>query len=244
MAFTPSTLIARARRLYNVKDTDDWSDNDALSDLNELKNNFLSALVSAVEEDWNWETWTANTVSLQWEYTLPSIGASTAWAKQIKEVSISYDGETYKNTGTIIYTPATLVNPNTLENHWSWYCENQSKDQPIYFIADDSLFIAPVPLNDSFGTNYLELRWIKSIPDYTLSTTESDMVFPVDVQQLFVQWLEPYALRSKGMDRNEINSAISEYERIKTQKIKEMTTRHESADYMLYPDQITSDNSL
>lgn len=65
MAFTPSTLIARARRLYNVKDTDDWSDNDALSDLNELKNNFLSALVSAVEEDWNWETWTANTVSLQ-----------------------------------------------------------------------------------------------------------------------------------------------------------------------------------
>lgn len=65
MAFNPSTLILRARRLYNVKDLSDWSDNDALSDLNELKNNFLSSLISAVEEDWNWEKWTANTVSLQ-----------------------------------------------------------------------------------------------------------------------------------------------------------------------------------
>lgn len=46
------------------------------------------------------------------------------------------------------------------------------------------------------------------------------------------------------MDRSEVNAAISEYERIKTQKIREMTTRHESADFMLYPDQITSDNSL
>lgn len=63
--FNPTTLILRARRLYNVKDLSDWSDNDALSDLNELKNNFLSSLISAVEEDWNWEKWTANTVSLQ-----------------------------------------------------------------------------------------------------------------------------------------------------------------------------------
>jgi hypothetical protein len=77
MAFTPTTLISRARRLYNVNTTQ-WSDNDALSDLNELKNNFLASLINAVEEDWNWERWTADTVALQGEYSLPSIGASTA----------------------------------------------------------------------------------------------------------------------------------------------------------------------
>lgn len=82
----------------------------------------------------------------------------------------------------------------------------------------------------------LELRGIKSVPDYTLSTTEAEMKFPVDVQQLFVQGLEPYAMRSKGMDRNDVNASIIEYERLLTQKIKEMTTRHESADFFTYPE--------
>lgn len=90
MSFNPVTIIARARRLYNVNTTQ-YSDADALTDLNELKNNFLSALINAVEEDWNWDKWTADTVALQGEYTLPLMGASTAGAKQIKQVSISYD---------------------------------------------------------------------------------------------------------------------------------------------------------
>lgn len=77
MAFNPVTLLARARRLYNVE-TSQWSDVDALNDLNELKNNFQSSLICAVEEDWHWETWTSDTVALQSEYTLPSIGASTS----------------------------------------------------------------------------------------------------------------------------------------------------------------------
>ena len=79
------------------------------------------------------------------------MGASTAGAKQIKQVSISYDGLNYENIGTKIYYPARLVNPNTLENHWSWYEENQSKEFPIYYIADDSLFIAPIPLSGEAG---------------------------------------------------------------------------------------------
>lgn len=62
------------------------------------------------------------------------------------------------------------------------------------------------------------------------------MVFPLDVQQLFVQGMEPYAMRTKGMDRNEINAAIGEYERLQTKKIKEMTTRYETAMFMLYPE--------
>jgi len=240
MAFTPSNIITRARRLYNVNTTQ-YSDADALADLNELKNNFLSALINAVEEDWNWDKWTADTVALQGEYTLPLMGASTAGAKQIKQVSISYDWLTYENIGTKIYYPATLKNPNTLENHWSWYEENQSKNFPIYYIADDSLFIAPIPLSGEAGADYLELRGIKSIPDYTTNTTEAEMVFPLDVQQLFVQGMEPYAMRTKWMDRNEVNAAIAEYERLQTKKIKEMTTRYETAMYMEYPEETSSD---
>lgn len=49
------------------------------------------------------------------------------------------------------------------------------------------------------------------------------MKFPVDVQQLFVQGLESYALRSKGMDRAEVNSALTEFERLQKRKVSEMT---------------------
>lgn len=87
----------------------------------------------------------------------------------------------------------------------------------------------------------MELRGIKSIPDYTLATTEAEMVFPIDVQQLFVQGLEPYAMRTKGMDRGEVNAAISEYERLQSKKIKEMTTRYETAMYMEYPEETSTD---
>lgn len=241
--FIPTTLIARARRLYNVS-VAQWSADDALSDLNELKNNFFSALVNAVEEDWNWERWTTTTVALQGEYTLPSVGASTAGAKQIKQVSLTYDGETYRDTGEVIYVPAKLVNPNTLPNHWGYYAQNQPKESPLYFIADDSIFIAPIPLSGEAGAGYMELRGIKSIPDYTTGTTEAEMVFPLDVQQLFVQGLEPYVMRSKGMERGEVNAAIAEYERLQSKKIREMTTRYETADFSSYPEESGTELTL
>lgn len=144
MAFTPTNLIARARRLYNV-DVDQWSAEDALSDLNELKNDFLATLINSAEDGFNWQTWFASTVALQGEYSLPAIGAATAGAKQIKEVSVAYSGETYAATGKIKFEKATEVSPSTLERHWSWYEENQPNTSPIYFIADDALHIAPVP---------------------------------------------------------------------------------------------------
>jgi hypothetical protein len=43
----------------------------------------------------------------------------------------------------------------------------------------------------------MELRGIKSIPDYSIDTAEENMIFPLDVQQLFVQGLEPYIMRTK-----------------------------------------------
>jgi hypothetical protein len=45
------------------------------------------------------------------------------------------------------YIKAREVNRQTLEFEWNYYLENQSVDDPIYFIADNSVFIAPVPLS-------------------------------------------------------------------------------------------------
>lgn len=68
-----------------------------------------------------------------------------------------------------------------------------------------------------------------------MDATEAQMTFPVDVQQLFVQGLESYALRSKGMDRSEVNASLTEYERLLKRKVSEMASRTDTADYMTYP---------
>jgi len=232
---TPADIETRIRRLYNVT-TSQYSQAEYLSDLNELKNNFLNRLINAVEEDWNWDSWTADTVALQSEYEIPEMASWTVWAKQIKEVSINYDWETYTDTWELQYIPAKLVNPHTLTAHWSWYKENQDSNQPLYYVADKQLFVAPVPRADEAGTWRIELRWIKNIADYTMATTEAEMILPYDVQNTLVQGLEPYVMRSKWMERWEVNWAIAEYERVLRNKIKEMTERVETAWEMSYPD--------
>ena len=38
---------------------------------------------------------------------------------------------------------AREVNKDTLPDEWNWHVENQDKSDPIYYIADNSYWIAP-----------------------------------------------------------------------------------------------------
>lgn len=87
---TPSSIIAQMRRIAKVN-TSQYSDENALIDLNTLKDEFWSAVVSSVSEDYNWERWTATSVDLQSEYTTPTVAYNTAGAKILKGVAINYD---------------------------------------------------------------------------------------------------------------------------------------------------------
>ena len=48
-------------------------------------------------------------------------------------------------SGELVYTPAIEVNPYTLPYDWQYYKQEQSQDKPIYYVADKSIFIAPMP---------------------------------------------------------------------------------------------------
>ena len=64
---TPATIIAQMRRVAKVN-TDQYSDANALIDLNTLKDEFWSAIINSIDENYNYDTWTATTVDLQSEY--------------------------------------------------------------------------------------------------------------------------------------------------------------------------------
>jgi hypothetical protein len=73
----PSEIIAQMRRVVKV-DTSQYTDTNALIDLNTLKDDFWSAIVTSVSEKYNWERWKTDSVALQSEYVIPTVAYNTA----------------------------------------------------------------------------------------------------------------------------------------------------------------------
>lgn len=232
-----STIITRARRQAYVNSTD-YPNSTALEDLNIIKDQFWSEIVTHLPEDYQWESWTATTVSLQWEYEYPQPTSSSIWAAIIKSVSISYSSDTYTETWLIQYNKCRLVNPATLQYEWNYYCENQSQEDPIYYIADDSVFVAPMPRSTEAGANRLKLTGIRNIVDYTISTTEADMKIPLSSHEVLVQWLVWYALIDKRVPQNEIQAQQANYLKLKSDNLRFLAERVENPVQFIYPDKI------
>jgi hypothetical protein len=57
-------------------DTSQYSDANALIDLNSLKNEFWSK-ISSRKKKLNWQQWKSNSIALQSEYTLAEITSTT-----------------------------------------------------------------------------------------------------------------------------------------------------------------------
>lgn len=89
-----SQIIARARRVAKYT-TSNYTDANALADLNVIKDEFWAEIVSRLEEDYNWEEWKTSSVADQGEYTLPPLTGTSDGTKALKTVSISYTGTSF-----------------------------------------------------------------------------------------------------------------------------------------------------
>lgn len=216
--------------------TSQYSQAQFLLDINEAKDEFWSAVVARLEEDSNYEIWTVDETTTNTEYVMPAVAYNTAWTKMLKWVSIAYNDNTYSDTWLLQYTKAREVGQTSLPKEWNYYVENQPQDDPIYYIADNSYFIAP-----SFRTaalaNRIKLTWIRKIADYTISTTEANMKIPVDFQRLLIWAVIPFALMAKRVDDNTVQKAQNDYEAKKINALQNMASRKEWPISMLYPDQ-------
>lgn len=233
-----SQIIAQMRGMVKV-DTSQYSDADALIDLNTVKDEFWSAILSSTNQKYNWERWTTNSVALQSEYRMPEVAYNTAWAKLLNWVAVCYKWDTYTTTGGLIYIPCREVNPDTLANDWDYYVENQDSSDPIYYVADNSYFIAPAFRN--VVTNWIKLTGIRKIPDYALDTTEANMKFTVDQTNTLVFWLAVWGHRRKWDDRNIIKEAKAEWREEKADAIKMLDTRVDTVVNLSYPTETKDD---
>ena len=240
---TPVTILAQMRRVAKVN-TDQYSDANALIDLNTLKDEFWSAIINSIDENYNYETWTTTSVDLQGEYGIPAVAYNTAGAKILTGVSISYDGDTYNDTSAIKYYKWELVDPKSLDQEWNYYVENQEPTQPIYFVSDNSVFIAPCPRVGEGAASRIKMSGIRKIPDYTFSSVESDIRLPIDQHQTLVYWMIMFGLMNKGVDDGTINNAEARWLRNKSEAIESLKQRVSWPVFMTYPTNETEDQYI
>lgn len=228
-----TTMFSRVKRLTWASQ---YQQSDFLEDINDVKNKFWSKYVSWSESDRHYQEWTTESYDNQSEYTLVNVTSSTEWTKLLKSVAINYNWETYTQSWLLKYNKAREVNKDTLQNEWNYYVEHQPQNDPIYFIADNSFFIAPSPKTSEWWANRLKLTGIRNIADYTISTTESEMIIPVDYHDVLMYWVFPYALMTKRVDNNEIQKAQNDYAIAERDALNALMNRKEWPIIMEYPE--------
>ena len=194
----------------------------ALKYLNIVKNDFFSYLLTYADDNYNWSYFKTNTVINQDEYNFPQVAFDSAWILKIKELYINYDWKTYDNW-LLMYNRAREVNPTSLNFDWNYYLNEQNPDSPIFYIADNSVFIAPAPTVAI--TNWIQVKWIKNIPDYTIDTTEAQMKLPIPYHYILVQWLLPYFYK-KRWDMQKSSYENWEYIRQRQEICKQLGNRN------------------
>lgn len=244
MAFTPLPIITEALEMSHTT-LDQIGGSDAVGQatclrwLNKVKDRFWSGIVTAVGEDFRWQQWTTPSVVGQSEYPMLEVASDRNGMKKIESVYVAYDNDTYEETGKLQYTKCTLVTRTSLEREWEWYEAHQPATNPLYIIADASIFIAPLP-TVAISTG-IKLTGIRKIADYTITTEESDMGITAEYAYILVQWLLPYIYRFQGKI-NEANAETMEYERIETIALYNLGDRTTWPFYAKYPDEIYRGN--
>ena len=226
-----------ARELSNTNSTD-YSDTRLLPFFNAVKDDLFSYLITWAAGKWNWDTWTATSVVNQTEYVIPEAASDTAWNLKINWVAINYDWAT-ETDWTFKFIKATEVNPDTLPNNWNYYTNNQNKEDPIFYIADKSIFIAPHPITWQAWAARIELKGIKSIINYTISTTETNIKIPLYLHETLVQWVLSYIHRAEWR-KDEASFEEKNYNNRRNLAVAKFASRSTWPHFMRYPDEINN----
>lgn len=167
--------------------------------LNMAYNDIINTIVSRVGEDYFYEEWTQNAKIYQdrGEYCLPPTGKNKKGLTKLSRLGVKYD-ECAK-----CYTFAQEVDIRDLECDWCHYLENQSPKCPIYYIAGDSVFIAPTW--EAVGKETLDPnnRMIKIYGTYKpadleWSSQSGDIDIPYQYQHILYWALMPFIYMQRG----------------------------------------------
>lgn len=216
---TTQEIVNRARRLWGVSSWQ-YSDANAIEDLNVIYHDLENDIVTKIREDYFWDFFITDTVVWQSEYTLPQ-WIWEWWTELEKWDWVFVDYWDW-------FVKARRLSQNWLEKDDSYYKDYQSTTDPFYYIKDESLFVFPSP--KEAVTWWLKMEWIKWLSDLTISSTEADVFnwkIPVKFHPVIALWMLEYIYQSRWMI-NEASNSMNIYALKKSEIIRQLQDR----DYM------------
>lgn len=204
-------------------DANNYAQADVLSDLNASYHSLEDAVCSLVGEKYFWDSLTSTMADGQSEY--PYSSATNGNMKGVKKtlgVSVDYGG-----TGNFV--KCRPVDSDLFAKDPSYYETNQSFEDPVYEIKDNSVFVYPVPTD---GVSVIRHYAIRNLVDLTASTAETDVFngkLPITAHQAIVFGARYYSFVRLG-DSAKASQAMAEFENVHFRKfISYVNTRVPSA---------------
>lgn len=220
------TLSSFYTRIWDREYTDStYTTAKFLEDAHIIAQDIWSDIIYARKGNRNWDIWLADTVALQDEYTKPSVTSTNVWMDYLHTVSVAYASDAYTWTGWLVYKLCRQATEEEIKN-WTRLLEEQSKDDPIYFEADNSLFIAPDPRSTEVGEWRLRLTGARSIASggWTTATTETETKLPLFLLDTLYYGIAWKANEFMRRDDDIIDKKEAKYIRKKIENIRKLNT--------------------
>jgi len=192
------------------------------------RNTIANAIIKDVDENYFFQFWTRDAVADQNNGEYPYPKATSDSAGMLKCLKLYIKG---LSTDTY-FTDADEVDIKTLSRDWSWYLENQPKSKPIYFIADESFFVAPqfstsdLP-DEPSGNQQIKLGGIAKMTDLDVGAEESAILIPTDSHWRIALGMEQFIYKARKLKQEAFDSK-QEFEVEIAKMIDELTNRDNS----------------
>lgn len=195
-----------------------------------------NVIIKDVDEEYFFQIWKRDAIANQTNGEYPYPEADEDSAGMIKAKGIYIKGH---NTDTQ-YTKAREVKLANLSHDWDYYLEYQPKSDPIYFIADESIFIAPQFDSDDLpdspsGNKQIKVTGLAKFIDLDTGATDAAILIPDDSHHRIAVGMKELIYRSRGK-KAEADSAFQEFEAEKAKMIDELTNRDNSVMIATIPD--------
>lgn len=221
-------------RLQTHTKTSDLPNTDAIQYLNIAYQRVGAKLVAKLDEKYFYERWTRDAVADQenGEYPYPEAGSQQPGMRKLISLWVK------TNKDDTHRTKAREVDPSALDFEWAWYLQNQSLGDPIFFIGDESFFIAPGFVAESTGAagnGQILCEGVKKLVDLEVGGAETTILVPADYHWILAKGMEPNILRQRGK-RAEANTAEAEFNLAIQAMIEDLTDRVLGTTFAALPD--------
>lgn len=202
---------------------------------NVVRRDLSRTIISDVSENFFFEIWTRDLIADREDGEYPFPIASTSIKGMSKLIGVAI--KTTKDATD--FTKAKDIDITAAAKDWDTLLRDQPKDEPVYFIGDNSVFIAPKYTSADISTptdNFqLKLYGISRFEDLLATDGADKIIIPDDYQPLIAQGMQYYIYKSRNKI-NEAKACMADYTTGKFDMVDKLTNRDISTFQASIPD--------